>query len=142
MRRAFASYVTAAALFPLTAPAADLHSARSDGLAAIDLVGVIRKGDYQRFATAAESNKDVQVMVRLNSDGGDVHEAIAIGLKARAMKMWVIVLGRARCVSACVLILAGGVDRTVYGRVGIHRPYLETDSATTELEQRRNYGDL
>jgi hypothetical protein len=30
------------------------------------------------------------------------------------------------CVSSCVFLLASGVDRFVFGRVGVHRPYFTT----------------
>ena len=44
------------------------------------------------------------------------------------------------CVSACVLILAGAVDRLISGgKVGIHRPYVGQDSATTAEQQKTQY---
>lgn len=121
-------------------------------MAAIDIVGTIKKGDYERFLAAYERNKinwkgsgsnpGDGVLVRLNSDGGDVKEAMAIGAKVRETKMSVFRTGDSRCISACVFVLAGGVQRSVFGRVGIHRPYLAVDNATTEAQQKRNYDDI
>jgi tetratricopeptide (TPR) repeat protein len=61
-----------------------------------------------------------------NSPGGSVAAAMAIGRMFRREGAWLGVDGV--CVSACVLILAGAVDRQLVnaGTVGIHRPYLAT----------------
>lgn len=63
---------------------------------------------------------------RINSNGGDVAAATAIGRLFRKEGAWIEVDGV--CISACVLILAGGVQRVVSSsaKVGIHRPYLAT----------------
>ena len=39
------------------------------------------------------------------------------------------------CVSACVLVLAGATERSISGRVGIHRPYLETPETDVSVGQ-------
>jgi hypothetical protein len=58
----------------------------------------------------------------LNSLGGNVAAAMEIGRMFRKERAWLDVNGN--CVSACVLVLAGAIDRSVSrGRVGIHRPY-------------------
>jgi hypothetical protein len=45
----------------------------------------------------------------------------------RKERAWLTVPNNGVCVSACVLILAGAVERVSLGRkVGIHRPYLTT----------------
>jgi hypothetical protein len=65
---------------------------------------------------------------RINSRGGSVAAAMAIGRIFRHETAWLGVDGD--CISACVLILAGAVDRQI-GRtavIGIHRPYLGTTS--------------
>jgi ATP-dependent protease ClpP protease subunit len=62
----------------------------------------------------------------INSRGGSVSAAMAIGRIFRREAAWLEVNGD--CISACVLILAGAVDRQIgsTGVVGIHRPYLGT----------------
>jgi ATP-dependent protease ClpP protease subunit len=62
----------------------------------------------------------------INSPGGSVPAAMAIGRMFRKEHAWLGVDGA--CISACVLILAGAVDRQIGGTavVGIHRPYFAT----------------
>jgi len=64
-------------------------------------------------------------MIYLNSPGGDVTAAIATGRLLRSVEAPVAIKDNQECVIACVLILAGATNRLIYGKVGIHRPYLE-----------------
>lgn len=83
------------------------------------------------------------MLVALDSPGGSVSAAIAIGQAIRAANpASVTVQDSASCVSACVLLLAGGVTRSVSGKVGIHRPFIEDDSAFTVAGQKRTYLDI
>jgi hypothetical protein len=61
--------------------------------------------------------------VYLDSLGGDVEAAIEIGRLIRDQKMPAVIDSSAKCVSACVLVLAGATQRKIRGAVGIHRPY-------------------
>lgn len=78
----------------------------------------------------------------LDSDGGDVDAAMALGRFVRSKRGKVNVLHTSTCASACVFVLAGGVDRLVEGPVVIHRPYraaAETygyDDAQADFQQR------
>ena len=60
----------------------------------------------------------------INSRGGSIYAAMAIGRMLRRENAWIAVNGV--CFSACVFILAGAVDRMIgeSDQVGIHRPYL------------------
>ena len=62
----------------------------------------------------------------INSRGGSVAAAMAIGRMFRRDNAWIGVNGV--CFSACVFILAGAVDRQIgkSDQVGIHRPYLRS----------------
>ncbi len=62
----------------------------------------------------------------INSRGGSVPAAMAIGRMLRREGAWIGVNGV--CFSACVFILAGAVDRQIgkSDQVGIHRPYLRS----------------
>lgn len=122
-------------------------------LATIEITGTIERGDYgrvlamyekskQSFAASGFSMPVATALLRLDSNGGDVAEAMAIGARAHATKMTVTIPENARCISACVLILAGGIDRMVFGRVGIHRPHIPLDTAFTEGEQKSNFADI
>ncbi|BDD88015.1 ATP-dependent Clp protease proteolytic subunit [Desulfofustis limnaeus] len=59
----------------------------------------------------------------LDSPGGDIDAAMTIGKILRTNRKSVFVKQSSQCVSACVLILAGAVNRAPYGIIGIHRPY-------------------
>jgi ATP-dependent protease ClpP protease subunit len=86
----------------------------------------------------------------INSRGGDVVAAMAIGRMFRREQAFLMVDDGSVCVSACVLILAGTVDRLIatHSRIGIHRPYFMTTSQVpvTADQVKRAYnlmlGDL
>jgi len=62
------------------------------------------------------------MIFQITSDGGDVYAAMRLGrlLRSNKAKVWAVNY----CASACVLVLAGGVDRfSEYENVVIHRPY-------------------
>lgn len=69
------------------------------------------------------------LIVNLNSSGGDLYAAMSIG---RALKKrdearkdrGIFVKPEAKCYSACVFVLAAGLQRVRQGSIGIHRPYL------------------
>ena len=80
----------------------------------------------------------------INSPGGSVSAAMAIGRRFRKERAWLGVNGS--CISACVLILAGAVDRQIgkSGVVGIHRPYLAftAQQNPTSDQIKRDYGAM
>jgi hypothetical protein len=98
--------------------------------------GEIRKGDATRFTRMAdELSKDTNcpmlgsppngvpfIFVKLDSPGGDIIEALAIGREVRRRFMLTGVVRNMECDSACVFILAAGVERVGDGKVGLHRP--------------------
>lgn len=76
---------------------------------------------------------------RLNSRGGDVESAIAIGRQLRRMRAYTLTWDAAPCHSSCVFILAGGVRRMLGGDIGIHRPYsLSTEKRDYDNVQREH----
>lgn len=62
---------------------------------------------------------------KLDTPGGDVVAAMTIGRLLRKERAYVQIDPDAVCLSACVLVLAGAVEREVQGKIGIHRPYFE-----------------
>lgn len=62
-------------------------------------------------------------LVSINSGGGDVNAALAMGRAIRSSQAYVTVPSYGRCVSACVFLYAGGVVRMPYAPIKIHRPY-------------------
>ncbi|CAN1541454.1 hypothetical protein MCERE10_02569 [Burkholderiaceae bacterium] len=101
--------------------------------------------------TCAEVKKNpngvIEYKLRINSDGGDVDAALAIGrfirninLPVKKVFFHVDVWKRDRCYSSCVFILAAGARRTLFGDVGIHRPYfvqLDTKYSAEEIRRIR-----
>jgi ATP-dependent protease ClpP protease subunit len=80
----------------------------------------------------------------INSRGGDIIAAMAIGRLFRREQAFLMVDDGNACISACVLILAGAVDRLVAqsSKIGIHRPYLMTtpQSQLTADQVKQAYG--
>lgn len=72
---------------------------------------------------------DRVVDVHLDSPGGSVPAAIAMGKLLRQYAAVVYVNRGAICASSCIFVLAGGVERNVMngGQLIIHRPYFEPD---------------
>lgn len=103
----------------------------------IRVSGDIRSGD------AARLNRAIQLVtqeakrifgecffpptVLLSSNGGDVHEALAMGAAIRDAGLATTVYAGRECLSSCVFLFAAGVERKLArgARVGIHRPYLQ-----------------
>jgi ATP-dependent protease ClpP protease subunit len=101
----------------------------------ISIVGPIDDIMLAEFAKAAEDPrvKDTQKYtgptVRLNSLGGSVSDAMAIGNIIRNAGYFTAVYEGDECSSACVLVLAGGVSRIAsWGKIGIHRPHFTHQS--------------
>jgi hypothetical protein len=97
---------------------------------AILLTGEVRKGDYdvlRRFA-AKDKERFHSRMVVLASEGGDLLEAIRIGLFFRKTYMEVFVNNKiGRCASACFFIYVAAVQRdSMEPGLGIHRPYFSS----------------
>ena len=83
----------------------------------------------------------ISPMVYLNSPGGAIAPAMAIGRMLRKERAWLVVARDradppAICASACILILAGAVSRTyTSGAIAIHRPYLEVQRQVVSADE-------
>ncbi len=65
-----------------------------------------------------------------NSDGGNVHAAMAFGRTIRALGLETVQLRAAECASACALAFVGGARRTAEpGSVGVHQSSFSGDAA-------------
>jgi hypothetical protein len=81
-------------------------------------------------------------MVTLDSLGGNLAAAMEIGKLIRDQKLPTVIDSSAKCVSACVFVLAGAIQRKIRGAVGIHRPYFTTvENANSPDVIVRNYGE-
>jgi hypothetical protein len=105
--------------------------------------------DFSRAISDPRLNSSLPPLVELDSPGGSVYAAMAVGVFLRRGGLSTSVRSEGQCHSACVLILAAGVQRTAaFARVGIHRPYIPADrsasppSNDTKERQERLYQDL
>jgi ATP-dependent protease ClpP protease subunit len=111
----------------------------------MEIVGTIDSSTFEKFKRlidgvherAIREKKEAQLaleLVGLNSPGGSVPAAMAIGRILRKERLTAIVPFDGECYSACVLIFAGAVSRMNAGKVGIHRPYLELNRQEVSAE--------
>lgn len=84
------------------------------------------------------------LVVHLNTRGGHVTAAIAIGRLLRGMRATVRVDAGSLCLSACVFVLAGAPYRVVDpgATVGIHRPYDSNDPLLSPQDQEKKQAQL
>jgi len=90
--------------------------------------GAIEEGDAERFAAHLSSLTDLPDVIAINSPGGNVDEALALGRAIREGAFDTMILPGTACLSSCPYMLAGGVERRVSldGAVGLHQHYYET----------------
>lgn len=90
--------------------------------------GSIDVGDAERADAYFASLSDLPDAVAINSPGGIVDEALAVGRILRARKLNTLILPGMACLSSCPYVLAGGSERRVSltGAVGLHQHYFET----------------
>jgi len=92
---------------------------------AISVTGQIAPGDADRFAQWLDQHRPAATSVALDSSGGSVSDALAIGRTIRAAGYATSVAEGSVCMSACPYLFAGGTDRTVAesGVMGVHQSY-------------------
>jgi hypothetical protein len=123
MRAWFCSLLAVAAIsLGVARPAIAASVTENDNL--ISITGVINHQTLEDFTIAAARIQDWGMVV-LDSEGGDVVAALSIGRIVRSRSFATDVPDKNLCASACVFILAAGVDRHGYGKIGIHRPHYD-----------------
>jgi len=119
--------------------------------------GEIRKGDASAFTTLADElardtrcpmvgsplNPVPMIFVKLDSQGGNIMEALAIGREIRRRFMVTgVPYANMECDSACVFVLMAGVNRIGGGKIGLHRPAFDpaffADLSPTAARSRYN----
>jgi hypothetical protein len=85
--------------------------------------GTITPGVSQSFAAEAERHSEYVRTVVLNSPGGSVTDALAMGRLIREKGFATEVEAGKYCVSSCPLVFAGGVDRRAGDKatIGVHQ---------------------
>jgi hypothetical protein len=105
-----------------------------DNLTHVKISGLIKKNDINDLKICIErhnkhrgSKLSENILVLLDSQGGDVIAAMEMGKILRENKAEIWVLPGSECSSACVFILASGVHRVICGntKIGIHRPIFD-----------------
>jgi hypothetical protein len=117
----------------------------------VSATGPIVSGDLARLRKAFEPSigmspkpgrSATENLLFINTDGGDLKEAMAIGRWVRQNRVSVVIVEESNCYSSCVYILAAAVSKYPGGDVGIHRPYLvKQPSASFDLVMKRALRD-
>jgi hypothetical protein len=93
--------------------------------------------DFSRALADPRIARTRAPFVELDSPGGSISAAIAIGGFVRAGGLRTAVARRRTCDSACVLILVAGIEWSAgVGSVRIHRPRYEPDQAGQDAHAR------
>ncbi|MEY9829943.1 hypothetical protein ABIA25_001758 [Sinorhizobium fredii] len=91
--------------------------------------GAFEFGDRPEALSAAVAQSGARV-VTFNSNGGNVHAAMAFGRTIRALGLETVQLRAAECASACALAFVGGARRTAEpGSIGVHQSSFSSDAA-------------
>ncbi len=104
----------------------------------ININGEIKPATLDAFeraiAHAVEIRPSGGWSVEINSPGGHVDAAMALGRLLRKLEATISIKRESACASSCVFVLVGAVHRSIHGRVGIHRPYFETPTQAVTRE--------
>jgi ATP-dependent protease ClpP protease subunit len=92
---------------------------------------LVRRSLQRRTAVRHALHRDVDVHIDVDSPGGELFAALEIGRLLRAEGASITVGPGASCLSACIFLLMGAIERHISGaaRVGIHRPSLHAPPA-------------
>ena len=91
----------------------------------------------KRLAVVADELSINKRVLDIDSSGGMVGEAIRAGDVIAETRWTIWVREGAVCHSSCVFLLAGGDNRLIGGRVGIHRIIRMSSTASTRAELNR-----
>ncbi len=114
---------------------------------ALLLTGEIAAGDADRFAEHIATTEDPQIIF-LNSPGGSVSDALAIGRQVRSIEAATAMADSDVCLSACPYILAAGMSRTIPegAWVGVHQHFFGKNIALPAFlaveDIQRGQGDV
>lgn len=122
--------------FPEVAMTADIHhwQAPHEQMLSCSIDGPLGSEDFAKIQVAGAFGCR---MLHLNSPGGSVDVALAMGEVIRKHQMHVFIDPDKTCASACVLLFAAGIVRIPYGPVLIHRPYFEASQISYQETQKR-----
>ena len=87
---------------------------------------LVRQALQRRDTVRRALHREVDFHIDVDSQGGEIFAALEIGRIMRAERALISVGRGASCISACVFMLMGAIERHISGdaRVGLHRPSL------------------
>ena len=99
------------------------------------LTGTIDPGSSQRVAAEIAAHGEYIKTVALNSPGGALVDALAIGRLIRQKGYTTSVAAGALCASSCPLVFAGGVERVASdtSAIGVHQVYAAAPVGSTPV---------
>jgi hypothetical protein len=103
----------------------------------LTVTGTIMPGSSVAFATAVETYAEYIKTAALDSPGGSVSDALAMGRLIREKGFATSVAAGALCASSCPLVFAGGVERVAApdSAIAVHQIYAATASDTPLASQ-------
>ncbi|WP_312797354.1 hypothetical protein [Tianweitania sp.] len=108
----------------------DMRFALEDG-GRLTLTGRIVEGSAEAFANEVKDQGDVLKTVVINSPGGSLEDAMAMGRLIRKHGFVTQIPDGALCASSCPLMFAGGVERSAGSKaaIGLHQFYAAPGSS-------------
>jgi hypothetical protein len=100
--------------------------------------GMITPGTVETFKVEVEKRGGYIKTVVLNSTGGSVQDAIAMGRLIREKKFSTVIENGNYCASSCPLVFAGGIERRAGEKaaIGVHQVFSPTDNpAANNMDQ-------
>ena len=115
-----------AARGPRADPKACVFTVRLHGLIDGSRLQLVRRAVERRDAVRRALGREVDLHVDVDSPGGEIFSTLEIGRTLRAEQASIAVGRGAACVSSCVFLIMGAVERHIShsARLGIHRPSL------------------
>src|SRR5262245_53870752 len=103
----------------------------------VNVTNTISKADANLIVQHSTDFEYYEMMVWLDSSGGDVDAAMQIGRIIRQNDGETRVAKDRRCYSSCALLYIAGVSRENFGVVGFHRPYFaSTPQKRQDIERQ------
>jgi hypothetical protein len=102
--------------------------------------GTITPGTAQAFAAEVEKRGSYIKTIRLQSPGGSVQDALAMGRLIRAKNFITEVSAAHYCASSCPLVFAGGVERKAGTKsaIGVHQVFAVGTSLASSADGMEN----
>ena len=107
-------------------PTACVFTVKIRGVLDTSRLHLVQQALQRRDAVRRALRRDVELHIDVDSQGGEIFATLEIGRMLRAERASISVGKGASCISSCVFLLMGAVERSISSgaRLGIHRPSL------------------